>query len=286
MANERKADEDEFWAVALSSEQSRFEFSDGNNDIDYDDDEETCDRRTSIYRLQSPRIDFHLSSLPELSGAWSPVGAQIWHASAVLACLPFNFDHVNTVLEIGSGAVGLSGLILAARMNEKSKSIILSDMEEDGILDQLQSNVDVNTSRLRGDNQVNLAQVCVESLDWREIKAIDKLPSLDLIVGSELVYTAETSKACASLINNLLAKNVQASVAIVQVFDRPGWSEFLALMYNKNIDIIQPLPPEWHDRASELLCKEALGTLSRDDYGLCLIGNLQANLDCVLLNES
>jgi predicted nicotinamide N-methyase len=273
-------EEDAFWAIALSTEPRHRNFS----DADDNDDDDFCDSNTAVYRVED--VDLHLSSLPESSGAWSPVGAQIWHASAVLACLPFNFDSFHTVLEIGSGAVGLSGLALAVRMKEQSKLMILSDVDE-GIMDQLQSNVNLNTAKVLGDKQdaIHIAQVQVEEIDWRAAAAIDVLPPLDLIVGSELVYTDETSAACALLLKNLLARNRQARVVIIQVFDRPGWSEFLSFLSDKAIRIVQPLPPEWHDRAVKMIRKEALGTLSRDDYGLCLIANVGVDLDCVLYDE-
>jgi predicted nicotinamide N-methyase len=274
-------DEDAFWAIALSTEPRHQDFE----DADDNDDDDFCDSNTAVYRVEN--VDLHLSSLPESSGAWSPVGAQIWHASAVLACLPFNFESFRTVLEIGSGAVGLSGLALAVRMKDPSKLMLLSDVDEEGIMGQLQSNVNLNTTKVLSGSQdgVQMTQVRVEEIDWRVATAIDVLPPLDLIVGSELVYTDETSAACALLLKNLLDRNPQARVAIIQVFDRPGWSEFLTLLSDKAIRIVQPLPPEWHDRAAKMIRKEALGTLSRDDYGLCLLANVGVDLDYVLLDK-
>lgn len=258
-------DSDSFWNIALSEEPD-------HRCLNEDSDGECADHITTrVFHLPNIPTPLYLSSLPELMGAWSPVGAQVWHASGVLASLEFNLDQVQTVLEIGSGAVGLSGLALAFGLGDKSKSIILTDLKEDGILDQLGRNVRNNVSTRTPQGISQHATVHVQELDWCSLEQVNSLPSIDLVIGSELVYTNETSKACAFLLQRLLLLNPNLQIAIVQVLDRPGWLEFLDCFPNKRI--AQPLPLELHDRAMKIIGREALGTLSRDDYGLCLIAN-------------
>jgi hypothetical protein len=255
---------DLFWDIAMMHD-PRPTFLD-NDEILEEDLNESYVR---AYRLIDPPLEFRLCTLLPSSGLWSPVGADIWYGSAILSLIPFHFPKFDTVLELGSGAVGLAGLSLAARLEDESKTIILSDVGDYGILNHLQKNVD------RNDHVAAHASIIVRKIDWSDSKIIDDLPKIDLIVGSELIYTLETALSCSSFIKKLLNHNPDCVTLIVQVIDRPGWNDFLASLRlsDKVIEVINPLPSNIHNLARDMLGKTICGTSDLNKYGLCIIGN-------------
>ena len=137
---------DALWALELSSShdghhgltnstagplhlQQNPESSNNNSDDDYekddnghsddDDDFPSLSTRGRLYTFRpnaTATASFRLYPLPSDDGVMGPVGGDVWHAAALLASLPLRLSDANCVLEIGSGAVGLSGLCLAQRM--------------------------------------------------------------------------------------------------------------------------------------------------------------------------
>jgi len=271
----------------MSCEERQTSLSRNDDDDDDTDPDESIQRvkRLKTYSLSSG-ITLKVSSLAESEGIMSPLGAQAWHASSLLAAyLILHQDSLfeNTIrdeeihcLELGSGAVGLSGMALAAVLDKTypHSSILLTDLtSESGILENLQENVQRNKpSYPNGD-------VRVQPLDWNDYtdhESAPSLPSLDLVVGSELVYTEETAIACAAVITRLLHDNPNLTVLIIQVTDRPGFeTHFLPLLQtNFVVRVQQPLDAELHEAASRTVAgvgEQLGGTLDRFAYGACWI---------------
>lgn len=217
------------------------------------------------------------------------------------------------VLELGSGAVGLSGLACAAGLEyyhsnhsetrgmikEKEKrnnkvpfEVILTDNDRD-VLIQLQKNVDDNrhvifpsmdllrssttsvattaaasttTTTMIPENNLEqtskMSQISVHYLDWSDVdcngttnmtskgnisdsKRNKKLSfelkndDIQLVIGSELVYTKETAIAFIHIVTELIKKNPNVEIWVVQVTDRFGWNEIVlpTFMDDDNTDI-------------------------------------------------
>jgi hypothetical protein len=265
-------DEDAFWQLALEPHLSEIQMLEG----EYKDLDEEIGR--SSYRLNN----FATLSLTStaISSINTAVGSNIWHASSVLAELPLRISEISTILELGSGAVGLGGMGLATKM-DAGDVVLLSDIYCNGILDCLKANVNYNQSLFA-------CRVEAIELDWSRNELPLNVPQLDLVVGSEVIYTQETSRLMANVVSLLLQHSRNAHVIILQVMDRPGWSDFvIEISASYNVSILQPLPPEWHEAGVKLMAAQiASGTLARLTYGLCWIRNMDNESDCGLKLEA
>lgn len=283
-------DEDEFWRLALEDYRDRPSF--GARDVSHDAAEPSdvegfqSAHRLKTYSLPSG-IELTVSSLAESEGVMSPLGAQAWHASSLLAAYfilhndtLFNKssakeDHHMRCLELGSGAVGLSGMALATVLSEMypHASVLMTDLESEiGVLENLQENVKRNRSLYPN------VDVKVEAVDWNDYIEVETIPEsplqpLDLVVGSELVYTEETAIACAGIVAHLLRSNPNLLVLIIQVTDRPGFeTHFLPILQQDfDVRVEQPLDSDLHAAASGMV--QLGGTLDRFAYGACWISN-------------
>lgn len=281
---------DEFWAIALLSRDECAQCPNHHNEDDTDAQQvDSAPEKLKTYKLEGG-ISLHVSELPEQEGVYSPLGAHAWHASILLGTylirnlsnvLPRDPDNTDelTALELGSGAVGVSGIVLAAALSTKHKhaTVMLTDVPDSDILNHLRTNVNRN-QYLFTDN----VNVHVQALDWMEYLCSTEtpaalLPPLQLVIGSELVYSKETAHGCASIVARLLKDNPKLVVMILQVMDRPGLeTDFLPnlTLAGFHVSIQQPLDAELHERASLALGNEKLGgTLDRFAYGLCTIQN-------------
>lgn len=114
-------------------------------------------------------------------------------------------DSSVTVLELGSGAVGLAGLVLAwcyqQHQTEKGqrRRVLLTDYEHH-VLHQLKRNVSRNAHLLQTDFDDN-ETICIDvtpldwgkpPTDWNAYFGLGADQAIDLIIGSELVYTQKT----------------------------------------------------------------------------------------------
>ena len=242
----------------------------------------------NIYRLPTTTVGLKLQPLPAKDGVWSPVGADAWYSSALLSTILLTEEgqslslhkiiddnHSNNqmkdfmVLELGSGAVGLSGFACAIAVGRKNSSskVFLTDNDPD-VLKQLEKNIH-NCQDLMPSN------VCLEAthLDWGDFAASDVPQGIDLVIGSELVYTDDTGTACANLLLELLANNDSIKIIIVQVVDRYGWKEILIPKLEAIGASIQPidLSAETHATAMKMIPRG--GTLDPYSYGGFMIQN-------------
>lgn len=281
-------EEDEFWRIALEAPTQ----DEARASTLEDDDEPISLDGKAIGRLTtysfSNGIDFSVSSLEESDGVLSPLGAQAWHASLLMSlylidrgallfehAIHYKKDGIITCLELGSGAVGLVGMTLATILNKvcPSSSVMLTDLaSEQGVLETLKQNVARNKPMFPNVN------VTVDNLDWNDFKESATSPSLsplDLVVGSELVYTIETAEACAAVITRLLTDNPNLVVLILQVIDRPGFeTHFVPLLESKGFEVSveHPLDSDLFSTFDSIQGHERLGgTLDRFAYGLCRI---------------
>lgn len=302
---------DEFWDVALEAHGNTIWQTNNNDDTDSDCSDEhswIATRRTN-YRLDcpsSPPFHVYLSPLAPKSGIWSPLGSDIWYGSALLTAFLFTDQQNQTaerlhrflnanitisettnefsVLELGSGAVGLTGLavgwmlryhpIITLQQNQKCRiRVTLTDNDEE-VLRQLKQNVDYNVDTWHEDSSwasenENNTHYFVDYLDWNEPS-----PFLShLVIGSELVYNDETAQACAEVVCSLVDQNPHLLIVIIQVSDRDGWGNVFIprLQSQDKLVVVESVlsDPLLHERASKLV--RFGGTLHRDDYSLCYI---------------
>lgn len=267
-------DTDEFWSIALQK----------GNEVpwsDSEDEDEGCQRAT--YRILAPSLRLKLASKP-LSGSMNnPVGSEAWFGSAILAALLLgeessdgsssrwirSDDH--SFLELGSGAVGFSGLCLALTLSKRddNSNVILSDNQPD-LLDILRANVvDFHAQVREQQPDLELPRIQVENFDWTKDEDSERIPPVDLVVGAELVYTGETANACAHCLNGLRRSSPALRVLIVQVSDRYGFRNiFLPALEGAQVHE-EPVPANIHERACSWIPHG--GTLDRFDFTICSI---------------
>ena len=314
--NESDPIRDEFWDIALAAQGNTTRQTNHDNDeSDRDSSEEhvAITSKRASYRVDCPSgppFRVYLSPLPPKSGIWSPLGSDIWYGSALLTAFLFTQEDDPTaerlhrylnanirsettsefnVLELGSGAVGLTGLAVGwmlrhhpAIMRQHNQTrrirVTLSDNDED-VVRQLKRNVDHNLESWQKDSSwesTNISYV-VKYLDWKEPSPL--LSQVQLAIGSELVYNDETAEACAEVVCSLVDQNPHILVVIIQVSDRDGWrNSFIPRLQNHdNLVVMESVlsDPCLHERASNLV--RFGGTLNREDYSLCYIYSAQTS---------
>ncbi|GAX14277.1 hypothetical protein FisN_1Hu472 [Fistulifera solaris] len=303
---------DEFWDIALETHGTASltaHVDDASSSSSEDHSFITTTRIT--YRLECPsRPPFRvsLSPLAPKSGIWSPLGSDIWYGSALLTAFLFTeedhpaaerlhrFLKTNlaseimrefSVLELGSGAVGLTGLAAGWMLRyhptitsedglTRPIRIILTDNDED-VLRQLRQNIDHNIDAVQHTPSTTRQSInySVEYLDWHEPSPL--LSPVQFVVGSELVYNNETAKACFEVVCSLIDQNPHVLILIIQVSDRDGWrNRFIpGLQQRDNVVVVESVlsDPLLHERAASLV--RFGGTLNREDYSLCYVYNDQ-----------
>ena len=317
---------------------------DNDNDGDGDDSEGEEGRALSwnrkTYRLPNSSVSLELAPLVSDDGVWSPVGDHAWYSSALLTCLilqgrtkmneeddgcnddnkqrilddstgrilpdQHGADNEIRVLELGSGAIGLSGISFAVALAQRqdlfpSWTVSLTD-NDNSLLKQLEANVRSNISSKNlvlssPDDSTDIESsgnknIEVEYLDWdlgcdgdndedknddQEFKKNsnqERLLSADIVIGSEVVYTGETAHALVKILLTLLDRNPAVKIWIVQVTDRYGWREIVipALESDKNINIEHiPLTYDIHEMASTMIPMG--GALDQHAFGAFCISN-------------
>jgi hypothetical protein len=295
---------DEFWEIAME-QQERVESSD-------DDDDNTEPSRRMRYKLpkhtntNTTTTTLELQPLAAKDGIWIPLGADAWYASALLATMFFQYQQDDKaessiilttsllasngrrsspikILEIGSGAVGLSGLACAAalRTNDDIQmpwTLTMTD-NDPAVLRQLKDNVQHNLPKLDLNDTNN--KIHVESLDWNDDNVSTSHTTItrdvDLVIGSELVYSDETATACTKLLLRLLRDNPDIRIWIVQVIDRWGWLDIVlpALEAQGATVTSVPISFQVHEMACTMIPMG--GTLDRHAYGAFSISNNNNN---------
>lgn len=275
-------EDDDFWKIALEDEPASNRNKNGIWDDDSDDDVGVS-RKPVAYRLPTTdHTTLHLESLAASDGVWSPLGADAWYASALLATMvltndiPILLPSTKSVLELGSGAVGLSGLACAFAMARKEKmegrhKVILTD-NDPPVLEKLKLNAERNQDRILLSSDANKRRVdldiVVQRLDWNEECDESFRHSIDLVIGSELVYTQETGEACSRMLEGLLKNSPHVDIWVVQVTDRYGWLDIVVphLQSLEDVSVVSvPISSDTHTLASSLIPMG--GTLDRHAYG-------------------
>ena len=257
-------------------------------------------------------VTFRLSGLQSTGSLSSPLGAQAWYGSALLAALLWNnppppwlaevLRHTHTALELGSGAVGLVASTLAwvlaqechnssssssrssskqRRKNEPTPFKVIATDHDSAVLEQLQVNLKSTQNQLSREfpDESSIPHLQVLSLDWNDdfspVASLDVVDNLQLVVGSELVYTNSTAHACANIVRRLLLEHPHALIVMVQVTDRQGWDEVFLPTLRENSNHpplrvhVEPVEAHIHDLASHLIPMG--GTLDRFDFEICRI---------------
>jgi predicted nicotinamide N-methyase len=323
------SEDDEFWVIAMDDHSSSLEplRREEEEAVENDEDlwqqlEESESPKRLRYRLPHtcPSITLELQPLAATDGVWSPVGADAWYASALLASLLLTTTsrteheaplpgltianvisniHNNVdmdplvVLELGSGAVGLSGLACVAALQQHqhlqhsahSWKMILTD-NDPPVLEQLKKNVAQNLPKLlptREDFE-SKNKILVHHLDWAdddkdisELLLLGEQEDIRLVIGSELVYTEATARACTQLLLRLLQRHPRIQIWVVQVTDRYGWTEIviptLEQQQQQCATVVRsvPISSEIHDLAATMIPMG--GTLDRHAYGAFCISN-------------
>lgn len=225
-----------------------------------------------------------------------------------------SISHRNRIiLELGSGAVGLSGLVCTYALQHYHTTshywpgdnthftVYLTD-NDPPVLEQLKKNVDENRNKLIGplltmsdedgcqDQNDNLVQVKVSHLDWNDEEDEDNsttnttttttsilsnlLPNdIALVIGSELVYTQETADACVKLLLRLLKQHPNVEIYIVQVMDRYGWTETVIPTLEAANVIVETFSIPFEIHDLATTMIPMGGTLDRHAYGYVRIYN-------------
>jgi predicted nicotinamide N-methyase len=339
--DERPKEDDPFWEIALDHDH-RYESRGQIYCFDHDDTVPLQGKITK-YQLPNSSVSLELAPIATEDGIWAPVGADAWYASALLTVLVmrevslrkedtdddedriFNERIVATssnrknsnirVLELGSGAVGLSGIAFAAALSQQETrfpcwTVTLTDNDKT-LLKQLEENVLSNMSNIipsRDKNVLGNRSIQVKHLDWDdddddddsndsysvnnddddddddddEFKSNNKdMLSADIVIGSELAYTEETANALVKIILKLLERNPNVQIWIVQVTDRYGWSEIvipvLESKKNNHIKIENiPLTCDIHEKASKMIQMGGVGGVGdRFAFGAVCISNVR-----------
>jgi predicted nicotinamide N-methyase len=281
-------EDDDFWLIALEADSS----AEKERLIEVEDDECLPDGVKSVaYPLPTTDIVLHLESLGAAVGVWSPLGADAWYASALLTGMLLT-NEVNilstrnetahlVVLELGSGAVGLSGLACAVALGRKKEftskcKVILTD-KDPPVLEKLRWNVTRNKETILSSNSDIKMEISVQHLDWNDGCDETIRDSVDLVIGSELVYSQETAMACSKLLEDLLTNKKCIHIWVVQVTDRYGWLDIVVprLEAVKGVSVVAlPISSDAHDLASSMLSTG--GTLDRNAFGAFCISNKAA----------
>lgn len=180
-----------------------------------------------------------------------------------------------TALELGSGAVGIAGLCMTWRLKQKNggfHQVIMSD-NEDVLLRQLNENVSNNLHILDRGNEATTVDCRVVLIDWDKSTDWDSVLGgrLDIIFGSELVYTPENAAACRDCILALTQLFPHALVCICQIVDREGWGNiFLPGLRHAGLFVVEEAVDVDCDGAANLMMKRG-GSLDRFDFGICYI---------------
>jgi predicted nicotinamide N-methyase len=331
--DERLKEEDPFWEIAL--DHNRYD-SRGRQVYCFDhDDTVPLQGKVTKYQLPNSSVSLQLAPIATEDGIWAPVGADAWYASALLTVLVmrevslrkedadedegriFNKRIVATssnrnsnirVLELGSGAVGLSGIAFAAALAQQETrfpcwTVTLTDNDKT-LLKQLEENMLSNMSNIIPSSDKNVSgnrSIQVKHLDWDdddddddsyfvnsdddddddEFESNNKdILSVDVVLGSELAYTEETANALVKIILKLLERNPNVQIWIVQVTDRYGWSEIvipvLESKKNNHIKIENiPLTCDVHEQASKMIQMGGVGGVGdRFAFGAVCISNV------------
>mmetsp|Transcript_30524 Transcript_30524/g.65501 ORF Transcript_30524/g.65501 Transcript_30524/m.65501 type:complete len:358 (+) Transcript_30524:283-1356(+) len=293
--------------------------------------------RMTKYHLPNSSVCLELAPLVSDDGIWSPVGDHAWYSSALLTSLIVsggeatedrsilggfvadptgrcssndnnnrnkNNDGSFRVLELGSGAVGLSGMAFAAALSQHperfpSWTVTLTDNDE-SLLKQLETNVRSNVlsknivlsgavvaAESESTRQPAEKNMRVEYLDWdlpgdddndsdndTRTRHREHLLSADVVIGSELAYTSETATALTRVLFALLDKNPAVQIWIVQVTDRYGWSEIVVPALESRANTIVegiPMSCDVHETASTMIPMG--GALDRFAFGAFCIRN-------------
>ena len=280
-----------------------------DTDSDFSSSSDAIPTRSTYYCLNvtsCPPFHVYLSPLAPMTGIWSPLGSDVWYGSALLtaflctkgvdnpiaqrlqrflqANLSENTRSQFHVVELGSGAVGLSGLAVGYMLRYRPIRqqnhhqcrirVTLTDNDEH-VLRQLRQNVDNNVKSSQSQHNPSWEDdnihYFVDYLDWNEPSPL--LSQTQLVIGSELVYNNETAQACAKIVCSLIDQNPHILIVIIQVSDRDGWrNTFIPRLQSQDhlVNVESVLSdPFLHERASQLV--RFGGTLSRDDYSLCYI---------------
>lgn len=293
-------DSDGFWNIELQGDQ-RSRRSLEETSSDEDDYFVNSSQRYISYMLPYQKNDYvrlRLRPLALSDGVFSPLGSQAWYGSAILASLllcsdgrvqrhlrQFDVFESMRVLELGSGAVGLSGLTMALILSGRGArprfdELVLSDNNHQ-VLEQLQRNVDSTVKRLQEENaSIQMPKITVRHLDWNEDNAFDfKNGLFHLVIGSELVYELHGGMACARCVSSLLERNQNLLIIIIQVTDRDGWNNVFIPELQQSQDIIieqEVVPADCDEVASQLIPHG--GSLDRFDFGVCYIYHRNRNV--------
>jgi predicted nicotinamide N-methyase len=260
-------EDDDFWIIALEADSTA-----DKERLNEDDDDECFQDggKCVAYRLPTTDILLHLESLGATVGAWSPLGADAWYASALLTGMLLT-NEVNilstrnekaqlVVLELGSGAVGLSGLACAVAFGRKKEftskcKVNLTDRNPP-VVEQLRWNVMRNQEMIHSSNSDIKMDISVQHLDWNDGCDETIRDSVDLVIGSELVYTQVTAMACYKLLEDLLTNKKGRHIWVVQVADRYGWLDIVVprLEAVKGVSVVAaPISSDAHDLASSMI---------------------------------
>jgi predicted nicotinamide N-methyase len=279
-------EQDALWKVALDSSGERDVFI--QNDSDDEGDCNVAGNKVTSYELILPErtVSLKLCPLPLTDGIWSPLGANVWYGSALLAAMLLQPEsrirkHLDIIpdrnlscLELGSGAVGLSALALGLMLSQRQgmHRVCLTD-NESHVLNQLKGNVETNVARIQSEHHhIALPHFSVQILNWNEGYSSDAFEQLHLVVGSELVYTKDAAEACARVVRSLLREHPDLLILIVQVTDRDGWNNvFLPTLRLDSNTVVEetPIDASLHETASQMIRHG--GTFDRFDFGACYI---------------
>jgi SAM-dependent methyltransferase len=163
-------------------------------------------------------------------------GLGVWPASLVAAQWIARDEKIwnnspGIVLELGAGC-GVPSLVAAQMFQGQRTKVYATDWNAKS-LDNLQFNATLNE-----------LEISVQCMDWTD-KSTWPQEKIDLLIGSDLIYTSESVPLLVSTIKGLLSKSGRFLYTAPALLDRQGKDEFIQQMREYFDMTSKEAPPEY-----------------------------------------
>ena len=228
----------------------------------------------TLVRVQELAIDWEGAAFTEDDDASKDVtGLYVWSAAVVLAKWLVSDAAIvaslasKRVCELGAGA-GLPGIAVAAHTN--ATSVLLTDLFSHTVKN-MQDNIAMNHFA-SASSKLAAASIRASSLDWSNTDAWP-VEKMDVVIGSDLVYSKTMVPTLVSVVVGLLPKDGLFYYA-ASTSERDGMLEFVSLMKSSGfvLDGEMLAPSEYHanplHQATQSKCERHFPGLKAKKFAL------------------